>query len=104
MQIIPTQPIYAQRLSITLGGQSCVVALYQKSTGLFVDLTVNGIVLFTGVICRAQSLLVRQPSLGFTGDIVFIDTQGQIDPVWSGLNARWILVYLTPDEVTALSK
>lgn len=80
-----------------------MIALYQKSTGMFIDLICNGVTLFTGVICRAQSLLVRQPSLGFIGDLAFFDTQGAADPAWSGLGAQWILVYLTPADVVALS-
>lgn len=101
MQIIPLQAIYAQTLTVSLGGQSCVITLRQRSTGLYFDLAVNGVTLMTEVLCQPWVLLVRQPSLGFIGDLAFMDTQGSDAPQWSGLGTRWVLAYLTPADVPA---
>lgn len=99
MQIVPLQAIYAQTFTVSLGGQSCIITLRQRSTGLFFDLTVNGTVLMTEVLCQPWVLLVRQPSLGFIGDLAFVDSQGKDAPEWSGLGTRWLLVYLAPEDV-----
>lgn len=102
MNIVPLQPIAAQQFNATLGAQACVIAIYQKSTGLFMDLTANNVVIFTGVICRNADLLVRYAYLGFTGDLSFNDLQGSSDPDYTALGSRFQLVYLTPDDVTAI--
>lgn len=99
MQNIPLQPIYAQQFNVTLGGQTCVVTVRQRSTGMYFSLVVNGVTLMTEVLCQARVLLVRQPSLGFVGDLAFIDTQGNDEPEWSGLGTRWLLIYFTPADL-----
>lgn len=101
MQTIPLQAIYAQTFTVSLGGQSCVITVRQRSTGMFFSLVVNGVTLMTEVLIQQRSLMVRQPSLGFIGDLVFVDTQGSEAPEWSGLGSRWILMYLTPSDVPA---
>ena len=40
MLVIPTRPVPHQALRCVLAGQDCGIALYQKTTGLFMDLTV----------------------------------------------------------------
>lgn len=99
MNIIPCQQVPAQKFNIQLAGQNCTITLYQKTTGLFLDLTLNDVVLFTGVICRNRVRLVREAYLGFIGDLSFIDTQGVDDPVYTGLNDRWLFVYLAPSDI-----
>lgn len=96
MIAIPLRPLASQFFDVTLGGQACTVAVYQKSTGLYLDLTVANVVRMTGVLCRNRVRLVRQAYLGFVGDLAFIDTQGAQDPDYAGLGARFQLVYLTP--------
>lgn len=99
MQLIPLQAQYAQTFTISLGGQNCVITLRQRSTGMFMDLTLNGVTLMTEVLCRSWILLVRQAYLGFTGDLCFTDAQGTADPSWDGLGARWNLLYLAPTDL-----
>jgi hypothetical protein len=96
VQIIPLKATPSQTLSVTLGGQLCKIAVYQKSTGLFMDLSVNGVALFTAQICRDRVAMLRKPYLQFTGELFFKDTQGASDPVFSGLGSRFILGYMTP--------
>ena len=103
MNIIPTQPVASSFFSVTLGGQNCQIAVYQKTTGLFLDLSVNGVQLVGCVLCHDRVRLVREAYLGFIGDLTFIDTQGLADPVYTGLGSRWVLVYLTPADVAANS-
>lgn len=90
---IPLQPVPSQRLSIILAEQTVQIALYQKPQGLFADVEVNGVDVTTGVICRNKVRLVRSDYVSFVGTLYFVDTQGLDDPHYSGLGARWGLVY-----------
>ena len=94
MQIIPLQPIPAQTLNIVLGGQNCAIAVYHKTTGLFIDLVSNGVTILTGQVCRDRDYIVRLGYLGFQGDLAFMDTQGTSDPDYTGLGSRYVLMYL----------
>ncbi len=94
MQIVPLLPIPSQTFNVVLGGQNCVISIYQRSTGLFLDLTVNNTPTLTAQICRDRTLLVRLAYLGFSGDLIFMDTAGTADPAYSGLGTRYKLLYL----------
>lgn len=94
MQIIPIIDAPAQTLQITLAGQQCQIDLTVKSTGLFANLYLGGVLMLGGVACVNRARLVRSLYLGFAGDLVFVDTQGSADPTSPGLGSRWLLYYL----------
>lgn len=102
MQQIPLQAIPSQQLQIVLGGQSCQIAVYTRSTGLYVDVNVNGADISTGVLARNMVPLVPTVYLGFAGNIFFVDTLGLTDPTYAGLGARYQLMYLTAADYAAL--
>lgn len=92
-------PLFAkpsQVSSVQLGGQSCTVRAYQKSTGLYLDLLVNDAPVILGRLCLDRVLLVRSQYLGFAGDLVFNDTAGTSDPDYTGLGDRFVLYWLEP--------
>ncbi|KVH51171.1 hypothetical protein [Burkholderia diffusa] len=84
----------SQRLSVNLAQQNCGLALYQKRTGLYLDLYVAGTLVMAGVLCRNRVYLVREAYLGFHGDLAFVDTAGDGDPQYAGLGSRWLLLYV----------
>ena len=98
-QIVPLQGVPSQTLSVQLNGQSCVLNVYQKFFGLFVDVYSNGTLIIAGVLCENLNRVVRDLYLGFSGDFVFLDTEGTGDPYYAGLGARWQLVYLLPSDL-----
>lgn len=100
MQIIPLQAVPSQILQVTLAGQNAQINVYQKAFGLFCDLYVNNALIIGGVLCENLNRIVRSAYLGFIGDLAFFDTQGESDPVYSGMGARYQLAYL---EVSDLS-
>lgn len=100
MQIIPLSATPSQRLSILLGGQNCQIKVYQKTTGVYFNLSVNDAPIVSGVICRDRVALVRDTYLGFTGDLSFFDTQGTSDPDYTGFGARFQLVYLEAGDLS----
>lgn len=104
MQQIPLQPIPAQIAKVMIGGQNCQLSVSQKSSGLFVDVNVNGKDIVTGVIARDAVPLVCREYAGFSGNLLFIDTQGKSDPSYTGLGSRFALVYLTAEEYAVARK
>lgn len=91
MLTIPLTATASQTLSVTLGGQYCKLSVYQKSTGVFLDLTVNAAVVSTGCICLDRVGIIRLA--GFVGQLRFVDTQGASNPDYTGFNTRYKLVY-----------
>jgi hypothetical protein len=100
MQIIPIAATPSQKLTILLGGQNCQIKVYQKTTGVYLDLAVNDSPIVSGVVCRDRVAIVRDTYLGFTGDLSFFDTQGTSDPSYTGFGARFQLVYLEASDLS----
>jgi hypothetical protein len=100
MKLIPLSAVPSQNLSSLLGGQNCQIKVYQKTTGLYVDVSVNDAPIVSGVVCRNAVQLVRDAYLGFIGDLVFLDTQGTSDPDYTGLAGRFVFVYLEASDLS----
>jgi hypothetical protein len=91
---LPLQSIPSQKIQSLLGGQYCRIDVYQKTTGLFLDLYVNNVAIGAAILCRDRVKLIREAYLGFMGDLTFVDAQGLSDPDYTGLGGRFVLVYL----------
>ena len=96
---VPLTANPSQTLACPLGGQNCSINVYQKISGLYLDLYVDGALIIGGVLCENANRIVRDAYLGFVGDLAFFDTQGSDNPVFTGLGARWQLVYLSEAEL-----
>lgn len=92
--IVPLAAVPSQTVTVRLGDQPCALHVYQKSTGVFVDVYVNSALIIGGVAARNGARIVRDAYLGFVGDLAFVDTQGTSDPQYAGLGSRWILAYV----------
>lgn len=101
MLTIPLQPEANQTLNTIVAGQPATLKVYQRSTGLFVDLYVNDALIIGGVIAHDKTMIVREPYLGFAGDLSIVDTQGSEDPYYAGLGSRWAMLYFGADELAA---
>lgn len=99
MLTIPLLPTPAQTMNVVLGDQSCTVSLVHKAQGLFLDLYVEDRLVLASALCRDRVRLVRAAYLGFAGDLAMMDTQGKEDPQYTGLGARWQLVYFSAGEL-----
>lgn len=96
---IPIQDVPSQTLNVNLANQAVTLKIYQKSTGLFVDVYVSGALVAAGALAREAVPLVREAYRGLVGDLVFFDTQeGGLDPQLGGLGTRWVLNYLEAGE------
>lgn len=116
MQIVPLQAVPSQNSIIVLNGQQCSFSVYTKTgyeysdvpgftvpnESIYLDLTANGVVITTTALClNGNRLLRNREYLGFLGDLMFIDTQGTDAPQPDGLGSRWVLLYLSPDDLGA---
>jgi len=90
---IPIIATQSQTFTIQLDSQSCTINIYQKSTGLYFDLFLDGSPVAQTMLCLNQVGLIRNSYLGFNGQLSFVDTKGQSDPSWEGLGNRFALVY-----------
>ncbi|HBX8018331.1 TPA: hypothetical protein MIH01_13120 [Klebsiella pneumoniae] len=99
MQEISLSPSLSQKVYVTLGGQNCAIKLHQRSTGLYIDLYVDDTAVMQGVLCLNCIYLVRYKYLGFNGDLIFVDTKGDSNPVYDEIGTRFKLYYATSDEV-----
>ena len=95
MLIIPIQAVPSQQLQTTVGGQACSLNVYEKSTGLYIDVLMNSSLIIGGVLCLNRNVIVRDAYLGFIGDFAFVDTQGSSDPTYTSLGSRFLLYYFT---------
>jgi hypothetical protein len=107
MKTVPLIPIASQQVNITLDGQPCQINVYQKYTGLYLDLFLNGAPVSTTVRCLNQATLISDRQyLGFVGDLMFWDTQGDTAPAFAGLGpegtGRYQLIYLEASDLAAL--
>jgi len=105
--LIPMQPIPAQNILTTLDdGQLVLLKIYTRRYGMFIDISVNGVLEIGAVICENLNRIIRNQYLNdavsFGGDFVFNDTQGTSDPVYTGLGTRYQLIYLTAAELAAI--
>jgi len=99
MLIVPLESVPSQTLSITLNGQGCSIAVRDNGGNLYFNLLVNNQPIIIGSICRnMQRLLVGLEYRGFIGDFVFVDSQGDEQPAYTGLGSRWQLYYLGVNE------
>jgi hypothetical protein len=105
MQTVPLQAIANQTLQIQLNGQNCTISVQQTAYCMFLTLAVGTQAIVNSEICENLTRIVRYGYLGFIGDLVFQDTQGTSDPVYTGLggqSARFQLLYLAPSDLAAL--
>lgn len=92
-QTIPLTQVGSQSFTILLGQQQCSIKIYQLSTGLYCDLSIDNTPIITAMLCLNLVGLVREVYLGFSGQLFFYDTQGTSDPDYSGLGDRYQLIY-----------
>lgn len=91
--VIPVQPVPYQTLNVVLNGTFIRLDLYERSTGLYLNLYLNDVLVVAGAICQNQNPILHAPYLGLGGDLFFMDLQGSDDPLSSGLGTRFILIF-----------
>lgn len=100
MLLIPLTVTPNQTFNIILGGQNCLINVAQKSTGVFVTVSINTVPIIQGAIAIDRVQLVREPYLGFIGDLAFFDQLSPYTPPdYTGFNGRYQFVYLEASDL-----
>ena len=102
MLTVPLSAVPSQTTGVVLNNQNCQIDVYTKTGQLYMDVYVNNAPIILGVLCLNANRIVRSKYLGFSGDFIFIDTQGKNDPIYTGLGDRYILQYMEPADLSLL--
>jgi hypothetical protein len=106
MMIIPLLAVPSQNIKTVLANQIVELAIYQVRYGMFMDVTINGVLEIGGVVCQDRNRIIRSAYLnvgaGFSGDFAFFDTTGTSDPTYDGLGTQFQLAYVTQAELGSL--
>ena len=94
---IPLMTVPSQRLQTKIDGKTYALTLTQRTTGMFIDVYVDGVAVCLGVVCIDRAPIM---ALGFDGAFVFIDnTNNSTNPQYSLLNDSIFLYYLDAAEL-----
>ncbi|MNC43342.1 hypothetical protein D3C75_921980 [compost metagenome] len=96
---IPLSPLPGQRLQIVLDDQNVTLTVRQKGPRMYIDLDVSGTPVMTGAICSDRTNVKQYKTMPFRGGLFFVDTEGRDAPQFEGLGTRWVLMYLSEDEL-----
>ncbi|MFT9064570.1 MAG: hypothetical protein ABF430_12270 [Acetobacter persici] len=91
--VIPLSAVAYQSLKLTLSGRAVQLDIQQRTNGLYATIWLDGTMILAGIVCQDRTWIVRRAYLGMPGDLVFIDQYGQNDPDYTGLGARYVLMY-----------
>lgn len=94
--IVPLQPDANQTVSAVLDGQSAQITLTTTDYGLFADVVYNGVAVANARLCLDRTDINPNRYLGMPQGLFFVDTQGRIDPIYTGFGTRYLLVYGDP--------
>lgn len=83
---IPLSPTPNQSLSFTLGGSNYDITLESRLDNLFATVTKDGEYLVCNRICRNMTYICQW--------LIFADTVGNTDPVYTGLGSRYRMVWI----------
>lgn len=95
---IPLNPIVAQSLKVVLNEQSCEILIRERLDNLYMSLVVDDETAWNNFVCYDRQNIKPHSYLPFSGGLYFIDKEGSTDPIASGLNTRYFLIYLSEDE------
>lgn len=92
MQTVALSAVPNQSLTSVVDGQYVTIELRTLETGIYFSLVKNNIPIVQSVLCLNGVKLVRDTYRDYIGDFLFIDMEGNADPVYSGLGGRFQLV------------
>ena len=101
MQVVPLRPLANQTLQVQLNDQAIGLNVYQQLYGLYVDVLLNNTIVIGGVLAHNLNRIIRDAYIGVVGDFAFVDTQGEDDPIYTGLGERFQLVYFDEEDIAA---
>lgn len=90
---IPVSAMPSQSFNVIINSVVFRLDIYQRSTGLYMNVWVLGSIVISGAICQNLNPVIHSDYLGLGGDFVWVDTQGSNDPTYDGLGSRYVLTF-----------
>lgn len=97
--IIPLDNIPNQKFQVELGDKICQFEFITRGVFMYMNLSVDNEEQINGLICMNNVNLLPYNGMGLDGSLYFTDTQGDLDPIYWGLNDRWLLIYEVEDGI-----
>ena len=88
----------SQEFRCVLDSQYCSISLSQKGRKIYMDLFSGDRAICQGAACEFGVDVVQSVDPAFKGTLHFYDFDGREAPEWTGLDERWVLVFLPQDE------
>jgi len=98
MLLIPLKPVANQTTTVMLGGQVVRVAIRQLTTGVYLSAWLDSVQIQSSILCVDRVRMMDANYDGFVGGFMFIDSQGNESPDYTGIGSRWNLYYLEAGE------
>lgn len=95
---IPLTPIVAQSLKVVLDEQSCEISIRERLGNLYMSMVVDSVDSWSNFVCYDRQNIKPYSYMPFSGGLYFVDKEGSTDPVASGLNTRYFLIYFSEGE------
>jgi hypothetical protein len=89
--LIPLEPVPNQKISIVLNNQTCQISVYERGDYLYLDLYIDGVVVFTGFRCIYGEVINTYPSV-VNGFLAFYTKDG-LDPKAKDIGTSAFLLY-----------
>lgn len=90
--VIPTSNEPNQTFSVDIEKKKVGITLLTRGQYIYASISLDDEDKLNGIVCHnKQNILLY--STGLKGKIYFEDTQGNSDPIYYGLNDRWLLYY-----------
>lgn len=90
---IPLKPVPSQQVVCEVGGRQVTILLRQMGGRQYFSASQNGQALCQNVLMVDRTYLINAPYLGFSGDFLSVDTQGNDSPIFTGWGSRFLLCY-----------
>lgn len=86
-----------QTFTCVLNGQDAVITLRVLNGLVYMDLVVNQTTIVLNELCHNRVVINLHKYKPLIGNLVFIDIEGQKDPIFSEFNSRYKLYYFTDE-------
>lgn len=90
---IPLSALPYQIVSVVVNDQAFQIEARQLGGSIFTTTTVDGELVASCVRAVSGGSVTPWPSSVVKTQVLWIDTQGDADPQFSGIGSRWILAY-----------
>lgn len=103
MLLIPLKPVPNQTTTTMLNGQVVRIAIRQLVTsqgvkGVYLTAWLDNEVIQSTILCVDRARMMDSNYDGFVGGFMFMDSQGNENPDYTGIGSRWNLYYLEAGE------